>query len=89
MTYSYFFGLLVNFSITWQQWVFVLFILLLILIGFSSIICLNCKNIKSKIAYSLFYFLVNLICFGLLGSVLTIVLHFITYSLISEFRKDY
>ena len=89
MEFSYLFGLLINCNFSWLQWLFFFFCLLFLLIGISASICLLKKETKQKMFWILGYFLLSLFTFGIIGSITVVLIHFVTYSLVSEFRKDY
>ena len=88
MSYSYFFGILPNFSLSFIQWVF--------LVVFGSVISVffNFLLLKKKIPYSpiivnFLYCISTLVAFGIVGFGYIGVLYFVTYALYSDFRKDY
>ena len=89
MEFSYLIGLLTNCTLSWLQWAFLLFCLLFVLIGISAYICLLKKNTRFKIFCILAYFLTGLFTIGIIGAIAVVLIHLVTYSLLSEFRKDF
>ena len=47
------------------------------------------KNTRYKIFCILAYFLSGLFTIGSLGAIAVVLIHLVTYSLLSEFRKDF
>ena len=89
MSYSYFIGLFTNLSLDFMPWVFLVVVVLLGLIGISSLLTLSEHNAKQKTLYVIAYFIVCLFVGGLVGIMVSIITHFMTYAFVSEFRKDY
>lgn len=89
MTYSYYIGIFDNFSLDIMQWVFLLIITFLFMVGISSIISFNKHTAKNKTLYVIAYFVLSLFAGGVVGIVVSIITHFITYAFVSDFRKDY
>ena len=89
MTYSYFIGLFGGFSLEMMQWIFLSIVVLLVMIGISAWMTYANKDAKQKTFVSLIYFLVWLFAGGIVGIVVAVLVHFITYAFISDFKKDY
>jgi len=89
MEFSYLIGFLTNCTFSWLQWAFFLFCLLFVLIGISAFICLLKKNTRHKFFCILAYFLTSLFTIGIIGAIAVVLTHLVTYSLVSEFRKDF
>lgn len=89
MTYSYYIGIFDNFSLEIMQWVFLLIVILLFMVGISAIMAFNKHAAKHKTIYVLAYFVSWLFVGGVIGIVVAIMTHFLTYAFVSDFRKDY
>lgn len=89
MEYSYFIGFFVNLDLGLMQWVYVALTMLILLAGSSSALIYSKKSGLKGTINLLSYFFTWLIAGGIMGLVMSVLTHFITYAFISEFKKDY
>ena len=88
MSYGYWFGLLGNLSLSFQGWIFlvVLFTIIISAISYGIHFFLTGRNrtIIMLVSFSLALFLL-----GILGLIYYGLIYLISFSLFSDFRRDY
>jgi len=89
MEFSYYIGLFTNFDFTFLQWVFAVILSNLILIGISAFISFRKIKTVPKVVCILSFLTSTLFVGGIVGFINTVATFFITFSLLSDFRKDY
>jgi len=87
--YSYIIGLFANMNLETMQWVYLSLVVILVMIGISSVSAFGTQAPKKKTLTTLVYLVFWLFIGGIVGIVIATLMHFVTYAFVSDFRKDY
>ena len=89
LQYSYFTGLVTNLSLSFPQWFFYGILTLTIVVAISSYIHLKKMQTTRVFVNVVAFLLTSLLLGGGVGFLVVLFVHFISYALVTDFRKDY